>query len=160
MASDGCLGKPEYDSCPVFEARLECSGWTRVEPALEIFALLLKPRDDGRVGIECQKLVEDGNPLVQFLGRHRHRLGGIIILVAKIEVNPPDLPDAARLSRVFRDSVADMSLNSTQRIGDGRPSRRRDVAFSSLKDEGFSGPGLAPSRVGERLVCEVGPGQA
>jgi len=38
---------------------LQCSGWSRIEPALEILALLLKLGHYSRVGVECQKLVEE-----------------------------------------------------------------------------------------------------
>src|SRR5947208_1952274 len=118
------------------DTTLECSAWRGVEPALEIFALRLKLGHHRRVGVERQKLVEERNPFVQLLGEHRQRLGGIIILIAKIQVDPPDLAEAASQRRFFRgDSVEDMGLNSTQCLGDGGPCRRRDAAFSCLEHQ-------------------------
>src|SRR6266566_9778030 len=101
------------------DTTLQCSGWSRVEPALEILALVLKFGHHRRIGVECQKLVKERNPFVQLIGRHRQRLGGIIILVANIQVNPPDLADTTSQRRVFQeDSVADMSFNSAQCLSD------------------------------------------
>ena len=99
---------------------------------MEVFALFLKFGHGGRVGIEGQKLVEDRDPFVDLLGRHRQRLGGIIILVATIQVDPPDLADASQRRIIREDSVANVGLNSTQRLGDRRPRRERDAAFTCL----------------------------
>src|SRR5438445_1466819 len=130
------------------DTTLERAGWSCIEPALEIFALLLKFGDHRRVRIECQKLVEDRNPFGQFIGRHRQRLGGIIILVANIQMDPPDPARANQRRFIREDSVADMGLDSAKGLRDGGPSRERDAAFLGLLHQSLGSPGLITVGVG------------